>query len=125
MHGSVARYSLLATALPLLSQHPILANTVCLGMLDRMDNSRRGRHMQIYRYTVIFEPAEEGGYVVHVPALNGAATQGETLEEAREMAKDLIIGYLEALAKDGTPAPVEDLELLTEPVREVLEVAVD
>ena len=54
--------------------------------------------MQIHRYTVIFEPAEEGGYVVYVPALNGAATQGETLEEAREMAKDLIIGYLEALA---------------------------
>jgi predicted RNase H-like HicB family nuclease len=45
-----------------------------------------------------FEPAEEGGYVVHVPALNGAATQGETLEEAREMAKDLIIGYLEGFA---------------------------
>ena len=70
--------------------------------------------MQIHRYTVIFEPAEEGGYVVHVPALDGAATQGETLEEAREMAKDLIIGYLEALAKDGTPVPVEDLEPLTE-----------
>jgi antitoxin HicB len=81
--------------------------------------------MQIYRYTVIFEPAEEGGYVVHVPALNGAATQGETLEEAREMAKDLIISYLGTLAKDGTPAPVEDLEPITEPVREVLEVAVD
>ena len=57
--------------------------------------------MQMYRYTVIFEPAEEGGYVVYVPALNGAATQGETLEEAWEMAKDLIIGYLEALAKNG------------------------
>jgi predicted RNase H-like HicB family nuclease len=90
-----------------------------------MENSQRSSHMQIYRYTVIFEPAEEGGYVVHVPALNGAATQGETLEEAREMARDLIIGYLEALSKDGTPAPVEDLEPLTEPVREVLEVAVD
>jgi antitoxin HicB len=81
--------------------------------------------MQIYRYTVIFEPAEEGGYVVHVPALNGAATQGETLEEAREMAKDLIAGYLEALAKDGVPAPVEELGPITEPVREVVEVALD
>ena len=50
--------------------------------------------MRIYRYTVVFEPAEEGGYVVHVPALGGAATQGETFEEAREMAKDLIAGYL-------------------------------
>jgi predicted RNase H-like HicB family nuclease len=83
------------------------------------------KRMHIYRYTVIFEPAEEGGYVVHVPAFNGAATQGETLEEAREMAKDLIIGYLEALAKDGVPAPVEELEPMTEPVREVVEVALD
>jgi predicted RNase H-like HicB family nuclease len=90
-----------------------------------MENSLRSSHMQIHRYTVIFEPAEEGGYVVHVPALNGAATQGETLEEAREMARDLIIGYLEALSKDGTPAPIEDLESPTEPIREVLEVAVD
>ena len=86
------------------------------------------RHVAINEvglYAVIFEPAEGGRYVVHVPALNGAATQGETLEEAREMAKDLIVGYLEALAKDGMPAPVEDLERPTEPIREVLEVAVD
>jgi antitoxin HicB len=81
--------------------------------------------MHIYRYTVIFEPAEEGGYVVHIPALHGAATQGETLDEAREMAKDLIIGYLEALAKDGIPAPVEELGPLIEPVHKIVEVAVD
>jgi antitoxin HicB len=81
--------------------------------------------MRLHRYTVIFEPAEEGGYIVHVPALDGAATQGETLTEAREMARDLILGYLEALAKDGTPAPVEDLEALAGPIREVVEVTVD
>jgi antitoxin HicB len=89
-----------------------------------MSHDRR-KYMHIYRYTVVFEPAEEGGYIVRVLALNGAATQGETFEEAREMAKDLIIGYLEALAKDGAPAPVEELEPITEPVREVLEVALD
>ena len=81
--------------------------------------------MKIYRYTVIFEPAEEGGYVVHVPALNGAATQGETMEEAREMAKDLIMGYLEALAKDGIEAPVEDLAPVPLQTGEVVEVALD
>lgn len=50
-------------------------------------------------YTVIFEPAEEGGFVAYVPDLNGLATQGETLEEAREMVKEAITGYLEALRK--------------------------
>ena len=81
--------------------------------------------MKIYRYTVIFEPAEEGGYVVHVPALNGAATQGETMEEAREMAKDLILDYLEVLAKDGIEAPVEEPASVPLQAGEVVEVALD
>lgn len=60
---------------------------------------------KIYSYTVIFEPAEEGGYVVRLPALPDCVTQGETLEEAREMAADAIQGHLEALLKTGQPIP--------------------
>lgn len=70
---------------------------------------------------MIFEPAEEGGYLAHVPPL-GLTTEGEPLNEVREMAKDAIAGYLEALA--GIAAPVEEQEELTEPVREVVEVSV-
>jgi predicted RNase H-like HicB family nuclease len=55
--------------------------------------------MERYQYTVIFEPAEEGGFVAYVPELNGLATQGETLEEAREMVKEAITGYLEVKKK--------------------------
>jgi len=51
------------------------------------------------RYTVLFEPAEEGGYVVTCPALPGLVTEGDTLEEARKMARDAIRGYLESLQK--------------------------
>ena len=80
--------------------------------------------MSIYRYTVIFESAEEGGYVVHVPALNGLATQGETLEEARAMARDAIEGYIECLKDKGLPIPTEDANITHEPIREVLEVSV-
>lgn len=57
-------------------------------------------------YTVIFEPAEEGGFIVHVPALHGIVTQGDTLEEAELMAVDLIMGYIESLEKDGLPVPI-------------------
>jgi len=60
-----------------------------------------------YRYAVLFEPAEEGGYVVTYPSLPGLVTEGDTLE-ARAMAADAIRGYLEALAKDGLPIPPED-----------------
>ncbi len=70
-----------------------------------------------YTYTAEFEPAEEGGYVVTVPALPGVVTQGETLEEARAMAADAIQGFVESLRKDGLAIPVEQ-EHAIEPVRE-------
>lgn len=69
-----------------------------------------------YQYTVLFEPAEEGGYIVHVPALPGCVTQGETLEEARAMAREAILGYLESLRKHGEEIPREKGQPLTESV---------
>ena len=56
-----------------------------------------GLTMKNYHYTVIIEPAEEGGYVVHVPALPGLVTEGDTLEEAKEMARDAIKCHLLSL----------------------------
>ena len=53
-----------------------------------------------YSYTVLFQPAEEGGFVVTCPALPGLVTEGDTLEEARVMAEDAIRGYIESLRKD-------------------------
>ena len=49
---------------------------------------------KILKYTAIFEPAKEGGYVVSVPSLPGCVTQGETFEEAVVMIKDAIQGFL-------------------------------
>ena len=66
-----------------------------------------------YEYTVIFEPAEEGGFIVKVPALNGIATQGDTFEEAQAMAEDLIRGYLQSLRKHREPIPVEHERTMT------------
>ncbi|MBI5771959.1 MAG: type II toxin-antitoxin system HicB family antitoxin [Verrucomicrobia bacterium] len=60
-----------------------------------------------YSYTVTLEPAEEGGYVVSVPALPGCLTQGDTYEDAVAMAKDAILCYLEGMMKIGKPIPVE------------------
>lgn len=63
--------------------------------------------MDTYTYTVHLDPAEEGGYVVTVPALPGCITQGETYEEALAMAEDCIRGFLEALVKAGQTIPRE------------------
>ena len=64
--------------------------------------------MTQYKYTVIFEPAEEGGYIVRVPALPGCYTQGETLEEAKEMAREAIALHIETLKANNLPVPNED-----------------
>jgi predicted RNase H-like HicB family nuclease len=72
---------------------------------------------ETYTYTVLFEPAEEGGYVVTCPALPGLATEGDTLEQARAMAKDAISGYLECLREDGRPIPPSEQHEAT-PIRE-------
>jgi antitoxin HicB len=53
----------------------------------------------------VYEPAEEGGFVVTFPAIPNLATQGETLEEARAMAADCLQGYLESLRELGRPLP--------------------
>lgn len=52
---------------------------------------------KVHSFTAVFEPAEEGGYVVYIPALPGCASQGETFEEAQVNAKDAIEGYLAAM----------------------------
>jgi len=67
---------------------------------------------KIYNFTAIFEPAEEGGYVVYVPALPGCMTQGETFEEAEIMAKDAIEGYLETLKDLNEEIPTESAKII-------------
>ena len=56
---------------------------------------------KIMRFTVVFEKAEEGGYIVSVPALPGCMTQGDTFEEAEKMVKDAINCYCQSLRKHG------------------------
>lgn len=59
-------------------------------------------------YTIILQPdLDEGGYTVTVPALPGVVTEGDTVEEAIEMAKDAISCHLEALRATGRPIPEE------------------
>lgn len=61
--------------------------------------------MRELNYRLIFRPEPEGGYTVSVPALPGCVTYGNTLEEARDMAKEAIQAYLASLERHGEPLP--------------------
>jgi antitoxin HicB len=88
-----------------------LHETVCLLFVKSKYNFER--QIQVYRivdyeryrgekcmkFSVVLEPAEEGGFNVTVPALDGCFTQGETEEEALQNAREAILCYLEGLEK--------------------------
>jgi predicted RNase H-like HicB family nuclease len=42
------------------------------------------------KFTIIYEPAEEGGYTAFIPEVPGAISEGETIDEAREMVLDAL-----------------------------------
>jgi len=57
-------------------------------------------------YKIILEPdPEDGGYVVHCPALPGCYSQGDTREEAIANIREAIEAYIGSLKKDGLPVP--------------------
>jgi len=72
---------------------------------------------KVLKYTVIIEPAQEGGYVAYVPLLPGCVTQGETFEEVRAMATDAIGGYLEVLTQNGEDIPMESEDIIETQVK--------
>ena len=51
------------------------------------------------RFNILLNPAEEGGFNVSVPALDGCFTQGDTEEEAVRNAEEAIICCIEGLEK--------------------------
>lgn len=48
-----------------------------------------------YTFTAIYERGEDGWWVVTCPEVPGAVSQGETLDEAREMIADAVRLILE------------------------------
>jgi antitoxin HicB len=58
-------------------------------------------------YTVVLLREADGGYSVTVPALKGCWTQGDSLPEALDMAKEAIEGYLACLAAAGDDPPAD------------------
>lgn len=70
----------------------------------------------VFRYTAVFEPAEEGGFVVTVPKLPGLVTEGDSFEEAVRMVQDAIKGYLAVLDDNHERIPEPDDASFTAPI---------
>jgi len=56
-------------------------------------------------YPAIFEAEAVGGYSVSFPDLPGCITEGDTMEETLDMAKDAVGNYLAVLEEEGKTFP--------------------
>ncbi len=63
----------------------------------------------MYRYAAVFEPAEEGGFVITFPDVPEIVTQAETPDEGVDMALDALQLALSLYMKnrEAIPAPTE------------------
>ena len=55
------------------------------------------------KYPALFEPAEEGGFVVTFPDVEAAITQGDDEQDAREMARDALITMFGYYIRNSVP----------------------
>lgn len=72
--------------------------------------------MAKYAYAAVFTPAEEGGFTVNFPDLPNCFTDGDTIAEALEMAKDVLCLTLYGLEEDQKeiPQPTELVQIHAE-----------
>lgn len=68
---------------------------------------------QVIRSGVVFElhPEPEGGYTISVPSLPGCISYGDTFENALEMIKDAMEGWLAVAREEGIRVPEEIVAL--------------
>jgi predicted RNase H-like HicB family nuclease len=60
----------------------------------------KSQKKKILEYAAVFQEEKSGGYSVWVPELPGCASQGETLDEAKEHIEEAISLYLEDASSD-------------------------
>ena len=56
-------------------------------------------------YSALFEPAEEGGFVITFPDFGWGVSQGDDEEDAREMAADAICTMIQHHIQHAEPLP--------------------
>jgi len=64
--------------------------------------------MKPLTYRILLTEESEGGYTVTVPMLPGCVTFGDTIEEAKKMAKEAIELYIESLVAHNEEIPTEE-----------------
>jgi predicted RNase H-like HicB family nuclease len=76
-------------------------------MVAKRKSGKSSKVFQVIRSGIVFElqSEPEGGYTISVPSLPGCISYGKTFEEAIEMIKDAMSGWLAVAREEGVPIP--------------------
>lgn len=71
------------------------------------EQARIMKNFQVIRSGIVFDlqPEPEGGYTISVLSLPGCISYGENFEQAMEMIKDAMDGWLAVAREEGIPIP--------------------
>jgi|WetSurMetagenome_2_1015567.scaffolds.fasta_scaffold158677_1 antitoxin HicB len=75
--------------------------------IKKLNRRISSRTFQVIKSGIVLELQlePEGGYTISVPSLPGCISYGDTFEQAIEMIKDAIIGWLAVAKEEGIPIP--------------------
>jgi predicted RNase H-like HicB family nuclease len=74
-----------------------------------MLKSSQMEKFQVIKNGIVFEldPEEEGGFTITAPSLPGCISYGKTIDEALEMIKDAMRGWVEVAKEEDIDIPEE------------------
>jgi predicted RNase H-like HicB family nuclease len=82
--------------------------------------------VNLFQPVAVFRKDEEdGGYFVFCPSVEGVFSQGETMEEAREMIKDALEGVIETALEDDLENYFNDDEYIPQKGETVEPIKID
>jgi antitoxin HicB len=66
-----------------------------------------------YKFTIIVEPCEEGGFFASCPAFPGCHVEAETYDETLQEMRLALDAFVEDYIEEGEPIPDDDVTITT------------
>lgn len=63
-----------------------------------------------HTYCALMHPASEGGYIVDFPDLENCFTEGDSIEEAKDMAEDVLATHVNYLLDNNKAIPAATMD---------------
>jgi predicted RNase H-like HicB family nuclease len=81
--------------------------------MSKRIGGRKMKEKREYRFTVIIEPCEEGGYFASCPVFPGCHVEGDSYEETISEMRSAINAFIEDYEEEGDAIPDDNVTVTT------------